>query len=230
MTETDPGTPDRESGDAGTTGSRRKAVGEPITPDERESLNIPPNAPEAADGTPTTDLGGPPSDRDGTPQQLDRTDADRGAAGGAVSGGTAGAVAGAGKRDGDTTDAGKTSRESVRRDIENDRRELGDTVEALVHKTDVKGRVQETATQMGEDIRRVGAATAGTATQMVERVKEAAPEVVGRVKEVTPVDIKDAAEKVRTEAGKRPVAAFAVAAAFALVVVRMMRRGRNRKR
>ncbi|MFI6884446.1 DUF3618 domain-containing protein [Streptosporangium canum] len=265
MTETDPGSPDFEPGEAGTTGSRRKGVGEPVTPDERESLNIPPNAPDMAeapppgrDGTPTTDLGGPPSSRDGTPHLADGTDAARADA--AVAGAGAGnTVAGAGNtvvgRTGtggvggagaDRTGAGVTGekasvtgKESVRRDIENDRRELGDTVEALVHKTDVKSRVQETATHVGEDIRRVGAATAGTATEMVGRVKEAAPEMVGRmkeaapevmgrVKEMTPVEIKDAAGKVSAEAGKRPVLAFATVAALALVVFRMLRRGRKK--
>ncbi|MFI6796374.1 DUF3618 domain-containing protein [Streptosporangium canum] len=262
MTETDPGSPDFEPGEAGTTGSRRKGVGEPVTPDERESLNIPPNAPDMAeaqppgrDGTPTTDLGGPPSSRDGTPHLADDTDAARAAVAGAGAGagntvagrtvGTGGAggtgVGGAGRTDAGVTGekASVTGKESVRRDIENDRRELGDTVEALVHKTDVKSRVQETATQVGEDIRRVGAATAGTATEMVGRVKEAAPEmvgrmkeaapeVVGRVKEMTPVEIKDAAGKVSAEAGKRPVLAFATVAALALVVFRMLRRGKKK--
>lgn len=255
MTETDPGSPDFEPGEAGTTGSRRKGVGEPVTPDERESLNIPPNAPDMAeapppgrDGTPTTDLGGPPSSRDGTPHLADGSDAavaGAGAgAGNTVAGRTGtGGVGGAGA---DRTGAGVTGekasvtgKESVRRDIENDRRELGDTVEALVHKTDVKSRVQETATHVGEDIRRVGAATAGTATEMVSRVKEAAPEMVGRmkeaapevmgrVKEMTPVEIKDAAGKVSAEAGKRPVLAFATVAALALVVFRMLRRGKKK--
>ncbi|MEV0424266.1 DUF3618 domain-containing protein [Streptosporangium canum] len=250
MTETDPGSPDFEPGEAGTTGSRRKGVGEPVTPDERESLNIPPNAPDMAEA--------PPPGRDGTPHLADGTDAARADA--AVAGAGAGnTVAGAGNtvvgRTGtggvggagaDRTGAGVTGekasvtgKESVRRDIENDRRELGDTVEALVHKTDVKSRVQETATHVGEDIRRVGAATAGTATEMVGRVKEAAPEMVGRmkeaapevmgrVKEMTPVEIKDAAGKVSAEAGKRPVLAFATVAALALVVFRMLRRGRKK--
>lgn len=260
MTETDPGSPDFEPGEAGTTGSRRKGVGEPVTPDERESLNIPPNAPDMAeappavsDGTPTTDLGGPPSSRDGTPHLANGTEAaradagtgagntvaDRTGTGGA--GGTGGGGAGAGRTDAGVTgeEASVTGKESVRRDIERDRRELGDTVEALVHKTDVKSRVQETATQVGEDIRRMGAATAGTATEMVGRVKEAAPEmvgrmkeaapeVVGRVKEMTPVELKDAAGKVSAEAGKRPVLAFATVAALALVVLRMLRRGKKK--
>ncbi|WP_433239683.1 DUF3618 domain-containing protein [Streptosporangium sp. CA-135522] len=242
MTETDPDRPERDLLEAGTTGSRRKEVGAPITPDERESLNIPPNAPEAPeapasarDGTPTADLGVSPADRDGTPPQADETAAVAAGATGTGTGTTAtgavrtgGGTTGPGESSAGTTDPDQTSKESMRRDIENDRRELGDTVEALVHKTDVKGRVQETATHMGEDIRRMGAATAGTATEMVGRVKEAAPEVVGRVKEITPVELKDAAEKVRTEAGKRPVVAAAAMAALTLIVFRVLRRGRRK--
>ncbi|MGV9775484.1 DUF3618 domain-containing protein [Streptosporangium sp. NPDC003464] len=253
MTETDPGRPGRDVEEAGITGSRRKEVGEPVTPDESGSLNIPPNAPEMSevpppgrDGRPTEDLGVPPSERDGTPRPVDRTgpgpaepdrtDAGRAGVGTAVAGGTRDDRAGA-----DRTSAGKPSKESVRRDIERDRRELGDTVEALVHKTDVKARVQETATHVGEDLRRMGAATAGTATEMVGRVKEAAPEMVGRVKEaapemvgrvkeMTPVELKDAAGKVTTEAGRRPVMTVAAVAALALVAFRVLRRGRRGKR
>ncbi|MDP9867013.1 MULTISPECIES: DUF3618 domain-containing protein [Streptosporangium] len=268
MTETDPGRPGRDVEEAGITGSRRKEVGEPVTPDESGSLNIPPNAPEMSevpppgrDGRPTEDLGLPPSERDGTPRPVDRTgpgpaepdrtDAGRADAGTAVAGGTrddraeVGTAVAGGTRDdragADRTSAGKPSKESVRRDIERDRRELGDTVEALVHKTDVKARVQETATHVGEDLRRMGAATAGTATEMVGRVKEAAPEMVGRVKEaapemvgrvkeMTPVELKDAAGKVTTEAGKRPVMTVAAVAALALVAFRVLRRGRRGKR
>ncbi|MFJ2030069.1 DUF3618 domain-containing protein [Streptosporangium sp. NPDC087985] len=218
MTETDPGRPDRESGDAGTTGSRRKEVGEPVTPDERESLNIPPNAPDVVAGTPAADLGVPPSESEGTPRRVDRTTA----------AGTVTGDIGGGRQAHGTTKTDRTSRESVRRDIENDRRELGDTVEALMHKTDVKGRVQETASQVGEDLRRVGVATVGTAAEMVERVKGAAPEVVDRVRDVTPADLKEAAEKAKAQAARRPVAAFVVVAALILIVFRAMRRGKKK--
>ncbi|MGJ6968356.1 DUF3618 domain-containing protein [Streptosporangium sp. G11] len=229
MTETDPGGPDRPHAVAGTTGSRRKGVDEPITPDESGSLNIPPNQPE---GTPREDLGVPESERDGTPRLPE------GAA-------TTAPYVNTGNTGGGVTEVGKTvgndgnDTETVRRDIEDARRELGDTVEALVHKTDVKGRFQETAAQVGDDLRKVGAATATTATEMVERVKvaapemvgrvkEAAPEVVGRVKEVTPVEIKDAAGRVTTEAGKRPVVTIAAIAALILVVFRVLRRGKKK--
>ncbi|MDP9841542.1 hypothetical protein J2853_000753 [Streptosporangium lutulentum] len=244
MTETDPERPDRRPTDAGTTGARRQEIGEALAPDESGSLNVPQTK---SDGRPTEDLGVPAAERDGTPRQAEN------------------AVTGA-PNAGDPGDAGepgtgKTNKESVRRDIENARRELGDTVEALVHKTDVKGRVQETAAHMGDDLRRMGAATADTATEMVGRVKEAAPEMVdrvkeaapemvhrvkeaapemvhrmkeaapemvGRVKEVTPVEIKDAAGKVGAEASKRPVATIAAVAALALIVFRVLRRGKKK--
>ncbi|MEU4409394.1 DUF3618 domain-containing protein [Streptosporangium sp. NPDC023963] len=238
MTETDPGGPERPQAVAGTTGSRRKGVDEPITPDESGSLNIPPNQP---DGTPAEDPGVSESERDGTPRLPE------GAALAAVPDSTARSTpyVNTGDTGGGATEVGKTvgndgnDTETVRRDIEEARRELGDTVEALVHKTDVKGRLQETAAQVGDDLRKAGAATATTATEMVERVKvaapemvgrvkEAAPEVVGRVKEVTPVEIKDAANRVTTEVGKRPVVTIAAVAALVLVVFRVLRRGKKK--
>ncbi|MBB2911501.1 hypothetical protein FHS43_002774 [Streptosporangium becharense] len=276
MTETDPGGPD-PTPTAGTTGAHRKKVGEPITPDERESLNIPPKQPI---GTPTAeadDLGVPPSERDGTPRLAPGSAAGSasttgaGAAGSATATGSAAgsgpatattATGAAGSTGGSVTASGAPpagaeggtpgttvtgasagdldEKESVRRDIEEARRELGDTVEALVHKTDVKGRVQETATQVGDDLRRMGTATAATATDLVERVRgaapemvgrmrEAAPEMVGRVKEKTPVELRSAAEKVGTEAGKRPVATAATVVALLLVLLRILRRGKRKQ-
>ncbi|MEU4835864.1 DUF3618 domain-containing protein [Streptosporangium sp. NPDC023615] len=245
MTETDPGG-ERPQAEAGTTGARRKEVGEPVTPEESGSLNIPPNQPDA---TPGEDPDAPVPGHGGTPRppgtaltavpDPDPADTTPYAnTGSTVSSGAAGAAATETKI-GKTVGSDGGDAESVRRDIEEARRELGDTVEALVHKTDVKGRLQETAGQKVEDLRKAGAATATTATEMVERVKaaapemvgrvrEAAPEVVGRVKEVTPVDIKDAAGKVTTEAGKRPVATAAVLAALALIFFKVLRRGKRK--
>ena len=50
----------------------------------------------------------------------------------------------------------------------------------------------------------------------------------GEGKEVTPVEIKDAANRVTTEAGKRPVVTIAAVAALALVVFRVLRRGKKK--
>lgn len=237
MTENDPGGGDHDIPDAGTVGARREEVGTPIPSDERMSLNLPP---KELDGMSAANLGVPPSRHDGTPRLPQGTAGGTGAPEAAPAAGGAGATlrsggagragvsaAGAGSGPAGSGSAGTggaadgadsgTSKESVRRDIERDRRELGDTVEALMHKTDVKGRVQETATQVGDELRRVRAATATTATEMV-----------GRVKEATPAEIKDAAGRVTTEAGKRPVALVAAVAVLGLVVFRALSRGRGR--
>ncbi|WP_196453606.1 DUF3618 domain-containing protein [Planomonospora sp. ID82291] len=211
MSETDPGR-GQDVAPAGTTGSRRQEIGTPVPPDERGSLNIPPNEPgpsgaagSRAGGTPTDDLGLPPWESDGTPDLVRR---DRGSARGP-----------------------ETPEEAVRREIEETRRELGDSVEALVHKADVKGRVQarvqEKAAHVGDDLKRMGAATAGTATGMLDRVKDAAPEMLDKARQATPAEVRHAAEKVSTEAGRRPAATLAVAAAVALAVVRVLRRRRG---
>ncbi|MBG0831065.1 DUF3618 domain-containing protein [Planomonospora sp. ID67723] len=135
-----------------------------------------------------------------------------------------------------------TVEESVRRDIEQTRRELGDTVEALAHKTDVRGRVHEaaahvgddlksrvhdTATHMGNDLKRMGNATASTATGLVDRVKEAGPEALDKVRDATPAKVRHATGRVSAEASRRPVATMAVAGAVAMLVIRMLRRRRT---
>ncbi|GIH99319.1 DUF3618 domain-containing protein [Planobispora takensis] len=128
--------------------------------------------------------------------------------------------------------AGTTEEQAVRRDIEETRRELGDSVEALIHKTDVKGRVQgrvhETVANVGDDVKRMGTATADTATGLVDRVKEAAPHALDKVRDVTPVEVRQTAGKVSAEVSKRPAATLAVAGALALLVFRAMRRRRSR--
>ncbi|MEV4097419.1 DUF3618 domain-containing protein [Streptosporangium saharense] len=199
MSESDPGRSGGEIHDAGTVGAHRQQVGAPVTSDEEMSLNVPPKQP---DGTPSSV---PESRRDnGTPRLPEKDTGHLRAVGKTHETD----VKEAGK------ETGKTNRESVRRDIERDRRELGETVEALVHKTDVKGRVQETAAQVGDELRRVGAATAATATEVVDRVKH-----------TSPAEVK---EKVTTEAAKRPVALVAVAAVLGLVVFRVLRRGKRK--
>ncbi|MFF0576188.1 DUF3618 domain-containing protein [Streptosporangium saharense] len=195
MSESDPGRSGGEIHDAGTVGAHRQRVGAPVTPDEEMSLNVPPKQP---DGTPSSV---PESRRDnGTPRLPERD---------------TGHLRAVGKtHETDVKETGKTNRESVRRDIEKDRRELGETVEALVHKTDVKGRVQETAAQVGDELRKVGAATAATATEVVERVKN-----------TSPAEVK---EKVTTGAAKRPAALVAAVAVLGLVVFRVLRRGKRK--
>ncbi|GAA3447832.1 DUF3618 domain-containing protein [Planomonospora venezuelensis] len=228
MSETDPGRPGRDLTEAGTTGARRQEIGTPVPPDERGSLNIQPKEPglspaAGTGGTPSGETGDDRLGADETPDERRR--------------GTLHAVG----DDRTAAPAGTASEEAVRRDIEETRRELGDTVEALAHKTDVKGRVHETAAhmgddlksrvqgtaaQVGDDLKRMGNATASTATGLVDRVKEAGPGALEAVREATPAKVRHATGRVSAEAGRRPVATMAVAGAVAMLVVRMLRRRR----
>lgn len=92
--------------------------------------------------------------------------------------------------------------EQVRKDITETRKELGDTVEAIVNKADVKGRATEAA--------------------------GAAKDKVVAVADKMPVQVKDAADKVGAEARRRPALMIAAAGAVALFVIRRMMK-RNRK-
>ncbi|GAA2770318.1 DUF3618 domain-containing protein [Nonomuraea dietziae] len=90
----------------------------------------------------------------------------------------------------------------MRKDITETRKELGDTVEAIVNKADVKGRATEAA---------------GVAKDKVVAVADKMPD-----------QVKDAADKVGAEARRRPALMIAAAGAVALFVIRRMMQ-RNRK-
>jgi len=125
--------------------------------------------------------------------------------------------------DGDEDDEGR-----VRRDIEEARRELGETVEALAHKVDVKSRAAEAAESAKEKAATlVGTArtrateVTGTAKakagELTSTAKGKATEVTGKVREVTP-----------EPARKRPVLVIAAVGAVAFILVRrVMRRTRS---
>ncbi|GAA2361573.1 DUF3618 domain-containing protein [Nonomuraea africana] len=104
-----------------------------------------------------------------------------------------------------STSAGTTAafeEEQVRKDITETRKEIGDTVEAMVNKADVKGRATEVA--------------------------GAAKDKVAAVAEKMPDQVKEAADKVGAEAKRRPALMIAAAGAVALLVIRrMMRRSRK---
>lgn len=87
--------------------------------------------------------------------------------------------------------------DEIRREIEQTRQELGDTVAALAHKTDVKGRAKE----------RVHHAR--------ETVSEKRGAVTGKVQEVTPQAAASAVGQVASRARENPVP-LAVAGAFAV--------------
>ena len=218
MSETDPGYSEQH---AGNVGARRATVG---TPTERESINVPPTRPGAAENArqaeaarqehetfiPATPI---PDERSEAAESL-RTEEE--------------------SLTGERGDDDEEEDDDVRKDIEQTRRELGDTVSALADKADVKARAShaaEVAKDRAADAAEVVKDRAADAAEVVkdkaadaaEVVKDKASEVAGKVRESTPDQVKDAA----AEAKKRPVLLIAVAGtAIAFVVRRMMRRRR----
>ena len=75
---------------------------------------------------------------------------------------------------------------NIREEIEQTRTEMGDTVDALAHKTDVKSRVKESFSDKKERLRSQMSGTAsrvGEATPDGDEVKEGARQVVGIAEE-----------------------------------------------
>lgn len=66
-------------------------------------------------------------------------------------------------------DDGMRSTQEIEREIERTRRELGDTAQALVAKTDVKGRAQDRVQEIKANVR-------GRREELVGKAREAAPE------------------------------------------------------
>ncbi|WP_169980567.1 DUF3618 domain-containing protein [Microbispora sp. H10836] len=100
----------------------------------------------------------------------------------------------------------------VRQEIERTRDHLGDTIEALAAKADVKARAQE----------RVHATTAAARARVAG--------VTGRVREATPEPVRGAAGKVGEQARRRPgvVAAAGVAGTALLLLRRVITRSQGR--
>lgn len=198
MSETDPGYSEQH---AGNVGARRATVG---TPTERESINVPPTRPGAAENAleaeaareahetfiPETPI---PDERSEAAEDLRPEEHSL--------------------KEGAHGESGRSDKEDdVRKDIQETRRELGETVSALAAKTDVKGRAGHAA-EVAKD----------RASDAAETVKGKASEMAGKVRASTPDQVKDAA----AEAKKRPVVLIAMAGAVtAFVVRRMMKRRR----
>jgi len=208
MSETDPGYSEQY---AGNVGARRATVG---TPTERESINVPPTRPGAAENarrveeerTAHETFAPEPITPDERAQALEREWAEAESprhhhSGARHTPGTAGGT-------------GHQEESKVREEIKETRRELGETVGALAAKADVKARaahVAETAKDRAAD--------------MAGSVKEKASEVAGKVREGTPHQVKDAAGRAR----KRPMLLVAAAGAVTAFVVRRMMLRRHRR-
>jgi hypothetical protein len=238
MSETDPEYRDQGSSEqhAGDVGARRTTVGMPT---DHESVNVPPTRPGAAENALKAEAARQEHETfiPEPPMADDRTEAIEAREGEAESLG-----AGSGNDDDEEED-------EVRKNIKDTREELGNTVAALADKTDVKGRANDAAeaakgkaaevaevakdraVEVAELARDKAAVVADVAkdkaTVVADVAKDKATEVADKVRDVTPDQVKDAADKVATEARKRPVLAIAAAAGIvALLLRRIMRRNR----
>jgi hypothetical protein len=217
MSETDPGYSEQH---AGNVGARRATVG---TPTERESINVPPTRPGAAENarrveeerTAHETFAPEPIIPDERAQALERewTEAESPRRH-HHSGHHSGHPSGARHTPGTAGGTGHQEESNVRKEIQETRRELGETVGALAAKADVKARaahVAETAKDRAAD--------------MAGSVKEKASEVADKVRESTPPQVKDAAGRAR----KRPMLLVAAAGAVTAFVVRRMMLRRHRR-
>ncbi|MFI6732676.1 DUF3618 domain-containing protein [Nonomuraea sp. NPDC050451] len=218
MSETDPGYSEQH---AGNVGARRATVG---TPTERESINVPPTRPGAAENARRAEeertehetfLPEPPVPDDHT-AAVEREWAEAESPRHHHSGHHSSTHHSSGSHHSSGTAQGVRHEEGgdVRKEIEETRRELGDTVGALAAKADVKAR----AAHVAETAKDRAAGMAGS-------VKDKASEVADKVREGTPHQVKDAAGRAR----KRPMLLVAAAGAVTAFVVRRMMLRRHRR-
>jgi ElaB/YqjD/DUF883 family membrane-anchored ribosome-binding protein len=107
---------------------------------------------------------------------------------------------------------GTPSVEALRAEIRQTRAELGETVQALAARADVKARVKESAAQTAAHVRE-------SAEQAVERARESAEQAVERARE----SMHSAGESAR----RRPIPWLAVATGAAVIVVFLIIRRRR---
>jgi ElaB/YqjD/DUF883 family membrane-anchored ribosome-binding protein len=94
--------------------------------------------------------------------------------------------------------------DEIREEIETTRQDLGDTIEALAEKTDVKAQAERKI----ED-------TKADARQKVDDVKQKAEDVLGKARDVSPDSAVAAAGQAQQKARENPVP-LALIAAFAV--------------
>jgi ElaB/YqjD/DUF883 family membrane-anchored ribosome-binding protein len=103
--------------------------------------------------------------------------------------------------------------DELRRDIEQTREQLGDTVEALAHKADVKSRLSEKLDGGKAAVRERQEQLRGKVVEARDRVADASPDDAGR-----------AASRVAHTVTERPLPAVALALAIGLALGWMIKR------
>lgn len=117
---------------------------------------------------------------------------------------------------------GPQSAEEIRAEIEQTREQLGETVEALAEKTDVKARTQEqidAAREVAQErVEAAREAVAGGVAAARETVTQRADQLLHRAREATPDSAASGAQQVNAKVQENPLP-FAVLAAFAAGVI-----------
>lgn len=124
-----------------------------------------------------------------------------------------------------------TSSEELRDRIEHTRDELGQTVEALAAKADVKAQAKEKAADVKAQAMDVAADVKAQAqdrtAQAMEKASVMTEQAVHFVKDRTPDPVLDEADRVATKAWANRTPLIAIGTA--LIVILLVRRGRGRK-
>ena len=133
--------------------------------------------------------------------------------------------------------------EQLRQDIERTREQLGETVEALVAKTDVKAQARERVSHLTERLKGTTAQARTQLSQKTTDVKQAASTngaqgrdqlqarataVGSKVRDVTPEPVQRAARHAAARTSPRQATIVAVAAGVALIGFILVRRRRHR--
>lgn len=197
MTESSPGHAETHAGEVG---ARRRPIGVHAT-DEDTSINLPPNTVDEVVPEPVADE----ISAEETPEPFNTM--------GVAEPDESGLVA----------RAPMTEQERVRQDIGRTRREMGETVEALARKADVRARAhdkaEEAKARLGRQVHRTRTATLEKAAALTTRLREAAPDPV-----------RDAAGRAVARTRGRPAAGSVAAGAVLLLVLWRLLRGRTGRR
>jgi cell division septum initiation protein DivIVA len=129
--------------------------------------------------------------------------------------------------EGGTPDPVPDDPQALREEIQQTRKDLGDTVEALAAKADVRARTREKAADVKAQAKDKAAETADRVQAKASELKEQAAAVAQKVTEATPEPARQAAAQaastVRQWRGP-------ILAAAAFVLLAGWRRGRKRRR
>jgi ElaB/YqjD/DUF883 family membrane-anchored ribosome-binding protein len=128
-----------------------------------------------------------------------------------------------------TGETDERAAQDVRRDIARTRAELGETVDAIAARADVRTRVRRRV----EEVRNMARTRAAGVKERTAGVKERAADVrertgrvTGRVREATPEQVREAAGTVTRQAKRSPAATIAIGCAVLLALRRLLRRRR----